>query len=118
MSNNEDLKKWLESRFQKIDTRLNELEKSISENKQPKIRIAWYRTLIGMTDLGGKTGTEQLADHLGISRSVISEYLNRMEEEGLVKRDFNEDPEQKSRFVWNIDWNALPPEIASRLKKK
>jgi hypothetical protein len=74
MSNNEDLKKWLESRFQKIDTRLNELEKSISENKQTKIRIAWYRTLIGMTDLGGKTGTEQLADHLGISRSAKARF--------------------------------------------
>jgi predicted transcriptional regulator len=71
-----------------------------------------------MTELGGKAGTEKLADHLGISRSVISEYLNRMEEEGIVKRDFNEDPDEKSRYIWQIDWNALPPEIASRLKKK
>jgi predicted transcriptional regulator len=73
---------------------------------------------MGMTDLGGQIGTEELAGHLGISRSVISEYLNRMEEEGLVKRDFNTDPAQKSRYLWRIDWNSLPPEIASRLKKK
>ncbi len=118
MSNDDDLKKWLDSRFRKIEQRIDGLEKSIAEEKQPNVRIAWYRTLLGMTDLGGQVGTEKLASHLGISRSVISEYLNRMEEEGLVKRDFNEDPAQKSRYVWRIDWNSLPPEIASRLKKK
>jgi predicted transcriptional regulator len=118
MTQNEELKRWLDARFQKIEQRIGKLEKTITETKQSRIRIAWYRTLLGMTELGGQAGTEKLADHLGISRSVISEYLNRMEEEGLVNRDFNEDPQQKSRFVWRIDWNALPPEIASRLKKK
>jgi len=114
----EDLKKWLETRFSKIEQRIGHLEQTITESKQPKMRIAWYRALLGMTELGGKAGTEKLADHLGISRSVISEYLNRMEEEGIVKRDFNEDPDDKSRYLWQIDWTALPPEIASRLKKK
>jgi len=114
----EDLKKWLESRFSKIEQRIGRLEQTISESKQSRMRIAWYRTLLGMTELGGKAGTEKLADHLGISRSVISEYLNRMEEEGIVKRDFNEDPDDNSRYLWHIDWAALPPEIASRLKKK
>jgi len=118
MTRNDDLKQWLESRFQKIEQRIDELEKSISEERKSKVRIAWYRTLLGMVDMGGQVGTEQLAGHLGISRSVISEYLNRMEEEGLVKRDFNEDSAQKSRYLWRIDWNSLPPEIASRLKKK
>ena len=118
MPSDEKLKEWLESRFQKIEQRMDELEKAISEGRQSKVRIAWYRTLLGMVDLGGQVGTEQLANHLGISRSVISEYLNRMEEEGLVRRDFNEDPTQKSRYVWRIDWDSLPPEIASRLKKK
>lgn len=118
MPGDERLKEWLESRFHKIEQRIDELEKTISEGKQPRVRIAWYRTLLGMADLGGQVGTEQLASHLGISRSVISEYLNRMEEEGLVKRDFNEDQSQKSRYVWRIDWDSLPPEIASRLKKK
>jgi len=114
----EELKKWLESRFSKIDQRIGRLEQTIAESKQPKIRIAWYRTLLGMTELGGKAGTEKLADHLGISRSVISEYLNRMEEEGIVTRDFNEDPKESARYVWQIDWETLPPEIASRLRKK
>jgi predicted transcriptional regulator len=114
----EELKKWLESRFSKIDQRIGRLEQTIAQSKQPKIRIAWYRTLLGMTELGGKAGTEKLADHLGISRSVISEYLNRMEEEGIVTRDFNEDPKESARYVWQIDWDTLPPEIASRLRKK
>jgi DNA-binding MarR family transcriptional regulator len=114
----ETLKKWLESRFSKIEQRIGELEQTISESKQPRMRIAWYRTLLGMTELGGKAGTEKLADHIGVSRSVISEYLNRMEEEGIVKRDFNEDPGDSSRYIWQIDWNVLPPEIASRLRKK
>jgi predicted transcriptional regulator len=114
----EDLKKWLESRFSKIEQRIMELEQTLSESKQPEIRISWYRTLLGMTELGGRAGTEKLAHHLGISRSVISEYLNRMEEEGIVKRSFNEDPKEKSRYVWHVDWNVLPPEIASRLRKK
>ena len=118
MAKDNELKQWLETRFQRIEQRLGELEKAISESKQSKVRIAWYRTLLGMAELGDSVGTEQLASHLGISRSVISEYLNRMEDEGLVKRDFNEDPAQKSRYVWRIDWNTLPPEIASRLKKK
>ena len=118
MTSNHDLKEWLESRFQKIEHRIDGLEKSLSEEKKSKIRIAWYRTLLGMVDMGGQVGTEQLAGHLRISRSVISEYLNRMEEEGLVRRDFNEDSAQKSRYVWRIDWDSLPPEIASRLKKK
>ncbi len=118
MPGDSELKRWLEGRFQKIEQRIDELEKSISESKQSRVRIAWYRTLLGMAELGHQTGTEQLAKHLGISRSVISEYLNRMEQEGLVKRDFNEDPAQTSRYVWRIDWNSLPPEIASRLKKK
>jgi DNA-binding MarR family transcriptional regulator len=114
----DELKKWLESRFSKIDQRIGRLEEAIAESKQPKIRIAWYRTLLGMTELGGKAGTEKLADHLGISRSVISEYLNRMEEEGMVTRDFNVDSKESSRYIWQIEWEALPPEIASRLRKK
>ncbi len=112
------LKKWLESRFTKIEERIGQLEQTIAESKQPRMRIAWYRTLLGMTELGGKAGTEKLADHLGVSRSVVSEYLNRMEEEGIVKRDFNEDTSDSSRYLWQIDWRALPPEIASRLRKK
>jgi DNA-binding transcriptional regulator LsrR (DeoR family) len=118
MTPDDELKRWLETRFQKIEQRIGQLEKNLSDARQPRIRIAWYRTLLGMTELGGQAGTEKLAEHLGISRSVISEYLNRMEEEGIVKRDFNEDPTEKSRYVWQIDWKALPPEIASRLKKK
>ncbi|MGA2625763.1 MAG: winged helix-turn-helix transcriptional regulator [Candidatus Bathyarchaeia archaeon] len=114
----DELKKWLETRFTKIDQRIGKLEQAIAQSKQPKIRIAWYRTLLGMTELGGKAGTEKLADHLGISRSVISEYLNRMEEEGIVKRDFNEDTRETARYIWQIDWESLPPEIASRLRKK
>jgi len=114
----DELKRWLETRFTKIDQRIGKLEQVIAESKQPKIRIAWYRALLGMTELGGKAGTEKLADHLGISRSVISEYLNRMEEEGIVKRDFNEDPKETARYIWQIDWESLPPEIASRLRKK
>ena len=90
----DDLKKWLESRFSKIDQRIGKLEQTIAESKQPRIRIAWYRALMGMTELGGKAGTEKLADHLGISRSVISEYLNRMEEEGIVKRELQRRPER------------------------
>ncbi len=112
------LKKWLETRFTKIEERIGQLEQAISESKQPRMRIAWYRTLLGMTELGGKAGTEKLADHLGVSRSVVSEYLNRMEEEGIVKRDFNEDTSDSSRYLWQIDWKTLPPEIASRLRKK
>ncbi|MGA3109027.1 MAG: winged helix-turn-helix transcriptional regulator [Candidatus Bathyarchaeia archaeon] len=118
MAADDDLKKWLESRFSKIDQRIGKLEQTITESKQPRIRLAWYRTLLGMTELGGKAGTERLADHLGISRSVISEYLNRMEEEGIVKRDFNEDQKETARYIWQIDWETLPPEIASRLRKK
>ena len=114
----EALKKWLETRLSKIEERIGQLEQSIAESKQPRMRIAWYRTLLGMTELGGKAGTEKLADHIGVSRSVISEYLNRMEEEGIVKRDFNEDSTDSSRYMWQIDWKALPPEIASRLRKK
>jgi DNA-binding transcriptional regulator LsrR (DeoR family) len=112
------LKKWLEGRFSKIEERIGQLEQAVSESKQPRMRIAWYRTLLGMTELGGKSGTEKLADHMGVSRSVISEYLNRMEEEGIVKRNFNEDTSDSSRYIWQIDWKALPPEIASRLRKK
>ncbi len=112
------LKKWLESRFSKIEDRIGQLEQSIAESKQPRMRIAWYRTLLGMTELGGKAGTEKLADHIGVSRSVISEYLNRMEEEGIVTRDFNDDTSDSSRYLWQIDWKALPPEIASRLRRK
>ena len=118
MAADDELKKWLESRFSKIDQRIGRLEEAIAESKRPKIRIAWYRTLLGMTELGGRAGTEKLADHLGISRSVISEYLNRMEEEGIVTRDFNEDRKEPSRYIWQIDWESLPPEIASRLRKK
>jgi len=114
----DELKSWLETKFQTIDNRLSEVEKSLSDNKQTKIRKAWYRTLLGMTELGGKTGTEQLADHLSISRSVVSEYLNRMEEEGIVERGYSEDTKDGSRFVWQINWNSLPPEIGSRLRKK
>jgi len=113
----DELRPWLETKFQSIETRFNELEKFISENKQTKIRKAWFRTLLGMTELGGRTGTEELADHLKISRSVISEYLNRMEEEGIVKRTFSDDSTSGSKFVWQIDWNSLPPDIASRLRK-
>jgi len=116
-SGNDELKSWLETKFQTIDNRLSEVEKSLSSNKQTKIRKAWYRTLLGMTELGGKTGTEQLADHLTISRSVVSEYLNRMEEEGIVERDFSEHTKDGSRFVWQINWTSLPPEIGSRLRK-
>ena len=118
MAKNDDLKRWLEARFQKIEQRIDELDKRTSRSKGSEIRLAWRRTLRGMVDLGEQAGTEKLADQLGISRSVISEYLNRMEEQGLVKRDFNEDQSQKSRYVWRINWDALPPEISSRLKKK
>jgi len=113
-----ELQNWLETKFQTIDNRLSEVEESLSNNKQTKIRKAWFRTLLGITELGGKTGTEQLADHLAISRSVVSEYLNRMEEEGIVERDFSEHTKDGSRFVWQINWNSLPPEIGSRLRKK
>jgi hypothetical protein len=41
-----------------------------------------------------------------------------MEEEGIVKRDFNEDTRETARYIWQIDWESLPPEIASRLRKK
>ena len=88
---------------------MDELEKSTSEEKQPNVRIAWYRTLLGMTDLGGQVGTEKLARHLGISRSVISEHLIRMEEEGLVKRDLTR-PQHRSQDTYGAQTGILFPQ--------
>jgi DNA-binding MarR family transcriptional regulator len=114
----EELRKWLEGRFRRIEERLGGLEEAIMERKEARLRIAWLRTLEAMNTLGGTTGTEQLAKHIGISRSVISEYLNRMEEQGLIKREMNTDPAVKARYLWQINWDALPPDINARLKKK
>jgi len=114
----EELRKWLEGRFGRIEERLAGLEEAIMERKEARLRIAWLRTLEAMNALGGTTGTEQLAKHIGISRSVISEYLNRMEEQGLIKREMNTDPAIKARYLWQINWDVLPPDIGTRLKKK
>ena len=114
----EELRKWLEGRFRRIEERITGLEDAIMEREEARLRIAWLRTLEAMNAVGGTTGTEQLAKQIGISRSVISEYLNRMEEQGLIKREMNTDPEVKARYLWQINWDALPPDISARLKKK
>ncbi len=120
MSRNSDdeLKKWLETRFKRIDQRIDNLESSLVEKKERKISIAWLRTLETMSKMDKNVGTEDLAERVGISRSVISEYLNRMEEEGLISREINTDPKVKARYLWQIDWESLPKDINSRLKKK
>ncbi len=98
-SENEDLKSWLESKFDEIDGRIASLEARLGGIGQApqvqslarrKLRPAWLNTiqLLGARFRGEATA-EQLAEAMEVNKSVVSGYLARLVSMGIVERKYN-----------------------------
>ena len=61
------------------------LSHALDEERQ--LPLAWFEALNALQMAGGKLRVMDLADHLVVSASSLSRQINRMEEDGFVRRD-------------------------------
>ncbi|HEY4334226.1 MAG TPA: MarR family transcriptional regulator [Ilumatobacteraceae bacterium] len=60
---------------------------ALALDEERQLPLAWFEALDALQVAGGKLRVMDLADQLVVSASSLSRQLNRMEEEGLVRRD-------------------------------
>jgi len=108
----EDLKSWLESRFNEIDSRISSLELLLAENGQApqvespiragKLRPAWLNTIQSLAvRFHGEATAEQLADQMKVNKSVVSGYLARLVSRGIVERKYNH-TKARGRYIFAL----------------
>ena len=63
------------------------------------IPLAWFEVLNALQLAGGSARVMDVAEHLVIGASSLSRQLNRMEEEGLIRRDRGRPDDQRAVVV-------------------
>jgi DNA-binding MarR family transcriptional regulator len=66
-----------------------ELERALQEERA--ISLAWFEVLDALVDAGGRLHATDLADAIGTPPSSLTRRLDRLEEEGFVRRDRRDD---------------------------
>jgi DNA-binding MarR family transcriptional regulator len=56
-------------------------------DEERELPLAWFEILNALQLAGGRVRVMDLADHLAANPSSLSRQLNRMEDDGLVRRD-------------------------------
>lgn len=108
----EDLIKLLFQAAQSLKT-----ENFLSTNKDRTFNNTEMRLISVVTlyeELGKKIISTQIADALGITRSAVSQMVNRLEERGVVKRA----PSEFDRKIAYIELSDASREEYSRQKAK
>jgi DNA-binding MarR family transcriptional regulator len=77
-----------------IDRRL-----TIALNEERELPLAWFEVLNALQLAGGSARVMDVAEHLVIGASSLSRQLNRMEEEGLIRRDRGRPDDQRAVVV-------------------
>jgi DNA-binding MarR family transcriptional regulator len=77
-----------------IDRRL-----TLALNDERELPLTWFQVLNALQISGGKVRVMDLAEHLVASASSLSRQINRMEEEGLVRRDRGRVDDQRAVVV-------------------
>jgi DNA-binding MarR family transcriptional regulator len=62
-----------------------ELERALQEERA--VSLAWFEALDALVEAGGRAHATDLAEALGTPPSSLSRRLDRLEEEGYVRRD-------------------------------
>jgi len=78
---------------------------------EPQPKPALVRILKGLADLQEPVGADEISDHLEISRSVASGYLNRLAELGYVQKLPNMEGEKKARYVFKLNEKMLSSDL-------
>jgi DNA-binding MarR family transcriptional regulator len=66
-----------------------ELDRALQEERA--VSLAWFETLDALVEAGGRLHATDLAEALGTPPSSLSRRLDRLEEEGYVRRDRRDD---------------------------
>lgn len=108
-------------RIEEIEERLQKIEKRINFNTSSvvtdQLTPAHLKALKALLDLNKAVGTRQLAEHLNLSRNVVSYYLNTLERYGVVQRIPNiESKDTSSRYLFTANIDNLSEELRKLLE--
>jgi DNA-binding MarR family transcriptional regulator len=73
-----------------------QLEVALAERGLP---LAWFEALQCLQEAGGRLRAAELAEQLMVHKSSLTRQLDRMEEEGLIRRDKGTDDDGRSVTV-------------------
>lgn len=87
-----------------IEERIAHIEFNLQTNNSHQFDLspALIRALKAMFELQCPCTTEELAEHLGLSRNVVSLYLNQLERSGLVSRQPNLG-KKRARYLFGVN---------------
>lgn len=77
-----------------IDRRL-----TLALNAERELPLSWFQILNALQAAGGKVRVMDLSEQLVVSASSLSRQINRMEDEGLVRRDRGRADDQRAVVV-------------------
>jgi len=77
-----------------IDRRL-----TVALNDERDLPLSWFEVLNALQLAGGSARVMDVSEHLVIGASSLSRQLNRMEEEGLIRRDRGRPDDQRAVVV-------------------
>ncbi len=91
-------------RLMEVEERIAHIELNLQTNDPHQFDLspALIRALKAMFELQCPCTTEELAEHLGLSRNVVSLYLNQLERSGLVSRQPNLGT-KRARYLFGVN---------------
>ncbi len=72
---------------------------TVALDEERDLPLPWFEALNALQLAGGKVRVMDLADQLVVSASSLSRRLNRMEDDGLIRRDRGRKDDQRAVLV-------------------
>ncbi len=106
----------------KLTQRVERLEQNLSSNKETheggSLTPTLVKVLKSIQALGGESDPHELEKKLGVSRPMVSAYLNRLSEMGYIEKLSNPYANRPVRYVFRLDLNGLPTEIRKLVERE
>ena len=105
-------------RLQQVEERLGRIERQREESAiKVDLPPALVRILKGLAEIG-PASSEQVAEHIELSRNLTSAYLNRLVEAGYAVKEPNLDRKIDARYLFRADLKSAPDRVKKLLEAR
>lgn len=108
-------KKKVEDEFKRINERLSSLELILYRQPIQPYRAGFLKTLQAVKKLGEGVTSKRIRKETNLDQRTVNNYLITLHRFGYLTREINLNLQDKSRYIWLINWEKLPEVYKRRL---
>lgn len=104
--------------MQNFEERLEKIERArMVTSREPKIPPSLMRVLKSLVEVEQPMSAKEAARKVDLSRNLTSGYLNKLADLGYVLKEPNLESARAARYLFRVNYSAIPEDIKQILNK-